>query len=96
MVAVPSQGLGDLLGDQWRLMPAADQIEQAGIDPSQQDIVQREGTLFFRRECRLRSKDPLFEFDRWSSFQMIREPVEAGAEPYLAWVKAETAPRDAR
>ena len=28
--------------------------------------------------------------------ELLALPVEAGAEPYLAWVKAETAPRDAR
>jgi periplasmic divalent cation tolerance protein len=28
--------------------------------------------------------------------ELLALPVEAGAEPYLAWVKAETAPRDVR
>lgn len=28
--------------------------------------------------------------------ELLALPVDAGAEPYLAWVKAETAPRDAR
>ena len=28
--------------------------------------------------------------------ELLALPVDTGAEPYLAWVKAETAPRDAR
>jgi periplasmic divalent cation tolerance protein len=28
--------------------------------------------------------------------ELLALPVDAGAEPYLAWVKAETGPRDAR